>query len=1022
MSEAQKKLDANIKENYFAKTGVTKPYTVFVLVAVVAIIGMYSFSKFKMELFPNMNLPYVVMMTSSTGDWVKGVYDNPATSANADTVVMSMARGYADGLEMYMSMLPGKKNTTTTVSLDAESKAVSITLAIELQDGYDPTASTVLVSNYVNQLHAYFTKSLTDAQAAFTADPGIVTTKPEIAALLMFDGKLPFAEYPTVLALDPSLMPVYSFASTKVGGTGQIPASLLKERIEGTAGVARATATETTASTFTLINGQPAYSLRINKESTASTVEVVEAVKATLSKIQDEYAGFTYVEVLNQGEYIEESVNDVMFNLLLGGFLAILILFVFMRNWKITLAVAIAIPFSIIGSFVFMYFMGIGLNVISMSGLALVVGLLIDNSIVVSENIYRLRQKGLPIKDACIKGASQILMAIIAATLTTMCVFFPMFFVEGLIMQILLDLIWVVILSIFASLIVAVAVLPAIISTLRLGEESRIKWRWWVAIGAFFGAINAWFTRIFERPGNAVKKGYNKSVVACVRFKWIALCTAFLLFAGSIGLIFINGFELMPATDSGEVSMTLDLNDKLADYSVLASGETTMTRAVVETLATKLQTDVFEGNPKLKDIVQTTSIQYGSGGGTLGALGGGAGKSLSIDLVLKGKRDVSTAKASNIAYNAVQDYLLNYVGGQLFTKDVLHADEYLVTNIGASASGAMGGMVASDVSVTLSTPNLGASDNPALRLDTAMQWVAGQLRTALVTNNAQSGVLKVEADDNSTRVVTNNRRITQSVTIFVKESANINKVQELVNAEMDKIYKAERKEGGRLENITDVGGGFEQQMTETFTSIIFALIIGLLLMYLVMVAIFQSFKQPFIIIITVPLAFTGAFALLAACQMPLSVPAMIGLILLMGVVINNGIIMVDYFNRAREDGLTIREAAVSGASVRARPILMTAITTVVAMFPSAMGWGASGAMMQPLAIVTIGGLFYAMVTSLLVIPAFYCIAHFKQYRKENKEEKKNEQDNSSKLEDEQDPATSPRVLPRVRGAKTKSID
>jgi multidrug efflux pump subunit AcrB len=995
---AQNKLDKNIRENIFAKMGVTKPYTVFVLIAVVVILGMFSFSKFKMELFPNMNLPYVIVISSIDMDGIYRDVVNETTEAPYSYITNATTEGEIDAV-LNGIKLARPELAETIDQADTFEKKKSLIAGMYLQTHLP--AYIEQTGNYVKNLESALQRFVQVKNLTSVIRPGVAILQLEfdtsvntgnanievMSAIERIDYSAQGFTKPISLKISPDLLPVYSFTSTYEGANRDALYREVENAVSSATGVASVSvqiAGGDINDGFTLVNGKLASSFSINKASDAITTEVVKNVKAELDKIAAKYPGFEYTETLNQGEYITKSVNDVVDNLLLGGFLAIVILFLFMRNWKMTLAVAIAIPLSVVGTFILMYFMGIGLNIVSMSGLALVIGMLVDNSIVVMENVFRLKQKGLPIREAAIKGASQIFNAVIASTLTTVCVFFPMFFVSGLIMQIFMDLVWVVIFALLASLFVAICFLPAIMSSFKVGETPKHSWKW--AANA-----NSWINKKLEKPTNAIKSAYNKSVNFTVKYKWASLGTAILLFVASIGLIFAMGFEIMPATDEGEFTVNV----------ALESG------APAHAIVTDINRILKDESGELSDSIKTISISYTTGRGTgQNAIMGRSGENISINVVLKDKRPLETTAASEGAYNKILEYADTHAGN---IKDV-------------AVSSSQMSVSASSVTVTLSS----SAENADVKLMAAMITVKNTLTANLGINNP-NGIMKIDFDEtNTTQRVRSNGKPTASMNIVLGNNAKISDVQSQVDAQMTTLLQSEEFINN---GITKMDDGYSKQFNESMSQMMVALLVGLLLIYLVMVAMFQSFRLPFVILITIPLAFTGAFVLLWATGMTFSIVAVIGLIILMGVVVNNGIVMLDYVNKAREDGLSIREAVVAGAQTRARPIIITALTTIIALIPSALGLGSSGALMQPLAIASIGGLAYAMVMSLLVVPAFYCIAFNRQDRKErgivkNKREEitngetiQNTQIDCSELENEQDKVTGGRVSKRTRSPK-----
>jgi len=394
--------------------------------------------------------------------------------------------------------------------------------------------------------------------------------------------------------------------------------------------------------------------------------------------------------------------------------------------------------------------------------------------------------------------------------------------------------------------------------------------------------------------------------------------------------------------------------------------------------------------------MDTIAITYSTGGGMFG----GGSANITVDVIMTESRTrMATSTAMEIAYNAIQEYLRT--AGRLIPEDPgagVYETDFFITTV-APISAAMT-PAADSVTVSITTTTPGSDFNAeSARITTAMEFIEQE-----IVRREIPGILRFESDLDAHTITRVDRSMTATLDISIADGHTISVVQNAINIMMDDLLENHSGAGQPMNGITQLSGGFDEQLNETMTEMIIALAVGFLLVYLVMVAMFQSFKLPFIVMITVPLAFTGGFVFLWMTGMTMSVVALIGFVILMGVVTNNGIVMIDYINKRRADGATVREAVLDGANVRARPIIMNALTTIIAMTPLAIGIGTSGALMQPMAIANIGGLFYAMFMSLLVIPAFYSIAFFRRDKREQKEI------NNRKLEDEQDAGTDAPVL------------
>lgn len=980
MEKNQDQLDKNIKDNWLAKVGVHKPYTVFVCIMAIIVLGVFAFSKMSVDLFPSMNLPYAVVVLNPNESYLMEEFNDAAIARAKDMAVTAgdytdlndpniitaeqALRAVLDGkmeqaaaagklLMYYQTLAEGEAQPEILASVMPSDRQLEVLtdealLALSGVNGIKNTSSTTMFQFGLVMLTLEYNNDATVDLTALSLAFENMALDDTVAYGTKFNK--------TILKIDPSLLAVMNVTVAYEGETDDDKKQEWLEnevlnKISTTVGVGTVSSNIDSSMTNQdqawqsskdgLVN---TYSIAIQKSSNAVTTEVCANVIVTLEKLKAENPNFTYDIISSQGDYINESIGSVGENLIVGGVLALIVLFLFLRSIKMTLAIGISIPLALVGTFVAMYFMGINLNIISMAGLALAVGMLVDNSVVVLENIFRLRNKGMSLKDACIKGASQIMMAMLASTLTTICVFFPMFFLEGMMMEIFIDLVWVVILSLICSFVVAVMFLPSIVSTFKINpKEEKVvvankKPNFWQKMCSGWSSFCEKAGRVFEKT---VRFAINK--------KWLTVVLAFVLFIGSACLLLVNGFILMPSTDEG----TLSISAALTTDGKLVAGNKVADKNTEKDLAQPLYNEVMD---VLGNDIEKCVIAYDSGANVLS----GGVASITMEVKLKDDRSLTTDQASEKLYNALQNYENNYF-----------ADFDVATSSMAS------GLMANEVSVTLTV------DARANATETAYEVACGVLddfSVALENKFADKmdelGIRAVIYDQNKgVKIVKSNGRYAATISIKANPSADTTKIQSTLNQYLDELMNSD---DFKDKSVSILDNGFEEQMTETYSSMGMALLVGFLLIYLVMVAIFQSFLMPFIILICVPLGFTGAFILLAMCNMPLSLPALIGCLILMGVVINNGILAVDYANQARRDGLSVKEALVASVRTRLRPIFMTALTTILAMVPMAFGWsffnpGGSGALMQPLAVVSIGGLLFGTVTTLLVVPAFYAI-------------------------------------------------
>lgn len=753
---------------------------------------------------------------------------------------------------------------------------------------------------------------------------------------------------------------------------------------------------------FTKINGNSGVVFSFSKQSDAATATVSENIAKKLNSLTQENEGLHFTTLMDQGDYIDIIINSVLQNLLMGAVLAIIILYLFLRDIKPTLIVALSIPISVIFALVLMYFSGVTLNMISLSGLAIGVGMLVDNSVVVIENIYRLRNLGVPPVKAALNGAKQVAGAIASSTLTTICVFFPIVFIEGLTRQIFMDMALTITYSLLASLIVALTLVPA------MGQRMLRKVKP-VKHGMFDKMLG----------------GYEKSIRFVLKHRAIALIAAVVLLFGSMFGAVARGFSFMPNMASTELSVTVSLDD-----SATMDDTIDVAQNLLDTLS---EYDEFE----------TVGVMTGSTTSLMG---------------LTGSVSSSDAdKGSVMAYAVFKDDKVK--NSESISKEIeaeLQSIDGDVVVSGSSSSSSMSAMLGDDgVSIKLYGDDLKTLQNTAKDMaeklaavdgidetDNGIGATSGEIKVtvdktkaakksltvaqvyqqiaAAITSETTSSTLTnsgkdldvvVIKDENSD--VTKNNIKDIKLTYTDKEgnekTTKLSEVAEISDSEsMNSITRSDQKRyikvSGTLKDgytNTDVSNkakalfddyklpdgcsieysGSNESTMEAVNQMLLMMLLGVILIYLIMVAQFQSLKSPFIIMFTIPLAFTGGFLGLLITGFDVSVVALLGFVMLCGIIVNNGIVLVDYINNLRLEGKERREAIVEAGKTRMRPILITAITTVLGLSTMALGIGTGSEIMQPIAIVCIGGLLYATIMTLYIVPVIYDILSKKELRK-----------------------------------------
>ena len=738
--------------------------------------------------------------------------------------------------------------------------------------------------------------------------------------------------------------------------------------------------------TYAKINGKPGVMLSIQKQTGYSTGDVSHRVQDKLEELKKEYKGLKVVNLMDQGMYIDMIVDSVLDNLIYGAILAILILLVFLKSIRPTVVIACSIPISIMAAIVAMYFSGVTLNIISLSGLALGVGMLVDNSIVVIENIYRMRnEEGASAKKAAIEGARQVSGAILASTLTTVCVFLPIVFTKGITRQLFVDMGLTIAYSLLASLLTALTIVPMMSAgVLRETKEKETN---------FFGKIRSIYGNILEKA---------------LDHKGLVLAGALILFVGSIVLAMSRGTEFMPAMESTQISMTLETEkgtsledtakeaDKVMDEvgrikDIEDVGALVSTSDLMGTQTVTNQVSFYaitNDNPELsnkelqKEIEKRTKDVDGELTIYMSNMDMSALGSSGVNVQIQGKdldklqeisSDIKKLVADTKGTQNVSDGTEENGEELRVSVDKEKAAKYGLT-VAQVYQELYGKLAEPKQAMTLGTDTY---DYDVYVVDDARETLSrADIKDMVISAKQQDGTTKevklseiASFEDTTTLQSINHlaKNRYMSVTAELKEGYNIGLVSNEIRKKLDE-YKVpegyEIKMAGEDETINDA-------MTELFKMLGLALVF----MYLIMVAQFQSLRSPFIIMFTVPLAFTGGLLALWMAGMSVSVIAMIGFVMLSGIIVNNGIVFIDYTNQLMAGGMPKKEALVTAGKTRLRPIIMTALTTILGLFTLAMGVGMGADMVQPMAVVTIGGLIYGTILTLVVVPCIFALFH-----------------------------------------------
>jgi len=753
------------------------------------------------------------------------------------------------------------------------------------------------------------------------------------------------------------------------------------------------------ATQISRVNGQPGLTLMINKQSGANTVSVAQGVRAELEKLRLELPSTNFEIIMDQSEYIEQSISNLVKSAIEGGILAIFVILIFLRNFRSTMIISTSIPIAIVGAFVLLYFNNMNLNMITLGGLALGIGLIVDDSIVVLENIYRHRADGMDRITAARQATGEVGSAVIASSLTLVAVFLPIVFVEGLAAQLFRPMALSISFCILASLAVAVTLVPLLASRwLKVPKrDAQDQSNHEPPRGGqrLYNASERWFNQLDVR--------YRALLQTALKRRKLTMILVTVIFVLTLFAIPLLGMEFMPGMDEGYVNISVELPKGTA------LNETELVVADIER--------TLENTPG----IQIIASDVGSSGSMLG--GGDTNQaSVILKLVAQSQRDFSSEELASQLSTKLQNIpgadinvtaMESGMGGGGAPIQIQVSGDDLDTLV------QLGDEVAAVVRQVPGTREVASSleeGRPEIQVvvnrDRAAMYGLGLAEVASTVRTAVDGTVATryrvggEEVDIRVQLAGSTGEFTPSelsglnITSFTGAQIPLNQVAELKQEQGPNSIS--RNNQARIVTVTsqlagrDLGsvvrdieqvvadinmpsgyhvefGGEQEQMAESFGSLALALILAIILVYLVMVAQFESLLYPFVIMFSVPVTLTGVVFALLITGRSISVVAFIGMIMLVGIVVKNGIVLVDYINILRRRGLERNEAILKAGPTRLRPILMTALTTIMAMFPMALGIGEGGEAQAPLATVVVGGLLFSTLITLVLVPVGYTL-------------------------------------------------
>ncbi|XCH78700.1 MAG: efflux RND transporter permease subunit [Candidatus Dehalobacter alkaniphilus] len=1040
-----------------SETSVKRPVTVLMLVFIVIILGFVSFTRIPLDLMPEMELPYAIVSTSyngagpqeietlitqpieqavSTAQSVKNI--SSISSEGSSLVILEFNYGvdmdqvaldlrekidliknyFPDGVSNPM-VLKINMNSTPVLTLSISSPTMSLSeLQTLAEDTIQPRleraegVASVSVTGGTEDIIEIRTKSeklagygisLAYLQGILASEnvnlPGGTVKKGTQELTVKTTG-----EFTSVAEIEQLLIPLPTGVNVQLKDLADIELKADQQ------------------TTIAKADGNPGVNISIQKRSDANTVKVAEAAYAEIDKIQNELEGVKITVVTDNAAYIKSSLYSVAEHGVIGALLAVLVLYIFLRNIRSTLIIASSIPISIIATFCLLYFTGITLNLMTLGGLMLGIGRLVDDSVVVLENIYRFRQNGYSRVEAAVKGSSEVIIAVMASTLTTVAVFLPIVFVQGLTSTLFRQFALTIAFSLGASLVVSMTVVPMLASKLlkverkknpdgsvisgeagKLGEAGELgavedeESKGLFRTPAFLTKAHDQFDKGYE----ALLQGYKKLLRWALSHRKRVFVITTMIFVVSVASIAAVGTEFFPTTDEGMVSINVTLPDgaKVDD-----------TVEIMRTIETKIA-DIPE--------IDTIFLDAGSAGtmSLTGAQGNVGTFTLKLLPLAERKRgvveisdeirnrimDVPGAKTSVTVAQSVMSagdpISITIKGEELdqlkqigddFVKEIkkipgtrevkssyedgIPEVEISVDRQAASQYGLSAGTIATAVKASISGVTATQFKYNGTKIDVKIKGdetfnrnLQALEQIPITTSLGYTVTLGQVADISVSRGPVSISRDNQVRTLTISGQISGRDVGS-VSSDIQTALA-----GYQLpDNYTYEMGGQQQEMVDAFSDLYLALGLAVILVYMVMASQFESLVYPFVIMFSIPLGFAGAFLGLFITGKPLSIMSIIGIIMLAGIVVSNAIVLVDYINTRRKTyNEDVHEAIVNAGPIRLRPIIMTTLTTVLAMLPLSLGIGEGSEYQAPMAIVVITGLLFSTLVTLVLIPVMY---------------------------------------------------
>lgn len=1004
---------------------VKRPIAVTMVILIMVVLGAYSLTMLPIDAMPEMDLKMAVVVTNYPNvgsEEIENLITEPIEGAVAsvsgldtmqsqsmegmsitmvqfsnDTDIDEAVSAIENNIDMVSAMLPEDATEPMVLKLDMNSMA-SVMMSVSYE-GYDLVQTKKFVEENVESR----LKSAGGVASVNISGGQDRIIEIEVSPEKMRGYNMSFSDISTSVSGQNSNLPAGSTESgnkdlsvrmmgefSKISDIGLVPLTTSQGQIVYIRDIAEVKDTYSDKTTLTRVDGEDSISISVSSESDANTVDVVNNVKGVLEELKAQYPSFNYNITMEQASYIEDSIASVAESAIIGGLLAMIILFLFLGNGRNALVIGVSMPISVVTTFIGMFISGMTLNIVSLGGLALGIGMLVDNSVVVLENIFRRRMTfGEDAKTGSIKGTAEVFGAVVASVLTTCIVYVPILFLDNMMAVMFKQLAFSIVFSQTASLIATILIVPMLSSkTKNIEKRNRI-----------FGFI----LNPFEKIMNYLYKKYEKILryLLSRRKRFVACIIA--LFILSLVVLGLKGMTLMPTSDEGTITVTAELPQ---------GTKLEATNELVLQIEDKVKT--------YKDV-ETISSSVGSGG-MMSMLGAASSNQATVTITLKDNRGKSTSDA----VEEIRALLADVAGAEIsieaasqtmsMTSDevsfrfsglddeqledyVTRAEVLLLDVDGVTETETSIGETKAEVRITLDKNRAARYGiNTAYASTLVNQTLNGTTASKFTENGSEYDIVLVYPDNyigNYEQLKNLQIKAPTGQWVVLSDIADI-KVeqgqttltrinQKRVVTLTGKIHDTDlntvttefneklNSELGAVNGVAQENAGAYEMMMDAMSSLLTAILLGILLMYMVMAAQFENLIHPFVILCTLPLAIIGVVLGLVISDTPLSVISCIGVLMLIGIIVNNAIVLIEFINEEKKEhpDVSVTEHVVNAGLVRMRPILMTSLTSILGFLPMAFDSEGGGVMMQPLAIALVGGLTVGTFLTLFVIPVVY---------------------------------------------------